>query len=116
MGTENQAIIYFIKGEEKVENSFPPKALKLRHCFALFSSFYLVKIIPVQQAPLLLTPYFLENKDTPNWKGPLGLMSLGTPVSASMLHLHDPFLKFMSFLLKAKYVFLEPEPYSKPLD
>lgn len=100
-----RAIMYF----KKAETSFSKKALKLSHCSALSSSFYLVKIIPVQQAPLLLTLYFLENKDTQNWRGPPGLLSQGTPASESILCLHDPFLKFMRFLLKAKYVLLKRE-------
>lgn len=50
------------KGEEKVETSFLKKALKFRQCFAVSSSFYLVKTIPVQQDPLRLTFCFRGKK------------------------------------------------------
>lgn len=104
------------KGEEKVETSFLKKALKLSHCFAVSSSFHLVKLYQSNRIPYSSPLASGEKRDMQNWERPPGLMTLGTPVSAGRLHLSDHFLKFISFFffVKAKYVcFFGPKPYKE---
>lgn len=105
------------RGEEKVETSFFKKAPKLRHCFAVSSSFYLVKLYQSNKISCSSPFASREKRDMQNWERPPGLMTLGTPVSAGRLHLSDPFLKFMRFFfLKAKYVwwgFFGLKPYKE---
>lgn len=105
------------RGEEKVETSFSKKALKLRHCFRVSSSFYHVKLYQSNKIPCSSPFVSGEKRDMQNWERPPGLMTLGTPVSAGRLHLSDPFLVFLRFFfLKEKYVwwvFWGPKPYKE---
>jgi len=102
--------MYFKKGEEKFENSFSKKALKLRHCFALCSSFCLVKIVPVQQAPLLPGKQRHAELERTSWVNESRPSCLSKHVA-----LARSLLKFVRFLLKVKYVFLESEPYRESI-